>query len=103
MRHEGFHVWPSGLRQREFAHSGDRGRGRERAARRNIGLLRRHEEIVEVLPYFFWFAVWFGLLLGRRGAARVVCSGRSLCWAAAGAILGRVAFQMTVGDLPTPD
>jgi hypothetical protein len=62
-----------------------------------------HEEIVEVLPFFFWFAVWFGLLLGRRGAARVICNGRSLCWAAAGAILGRVAFQMTVGDLPTPD
>lgn len=62
----------------------------------------RHAEIVEVLPYFFWFAVWFGLLLGRRGAARLVCNVRCLCWMAAGAILGRAAFFMVAGDLTTP-
>jgi hypothetical protein len=63
----------------------------------------QHLEIVEVLPYFFWFAVAFTLLLGRRGAARVVCNGHTFCWAAAGAILGRLAIGRLVGDLITPD
>jgi hypothetical protein len=64
----------------------------------------QHIEIVEVLPHFFWFAVWFGLLLGRQGAARVLCNGRALCWSAAGAIVGKALLFMVAGDLITsPD
>jgi hypothetical protein len=63
----------------------------------------QHLEIVEVLPYFFWFAVGFALLLGRRVVASVACNGPVLCWAAAGAVLSRWVIRMLVGDLTTPD
>src|SRR5689334_12199977 len=59
-----------------------------------------HElEIVEVLPYFFWFAVWFGLLVSRQAVALALCSPRCVCAAVAGAIVGHALFRAAVGDL----
>jgi hypothetical protein len=59
----------------------------------------QHLEIVEVLPYYFWCAVWFGVLVGRRQVALALCNGYCLCGAVAGAILGRLLFRAAAGDL----
>jgi hypothetical protein len=63
----------------------------------------QHLEIVEVLPYFFWFAVSFSLLLGRQQVARTLCNWRCLCWAGAGGILARLLFRVALGDITTID